>query len=151
MKNVFFLTLLAGVFVLGSCKSTKPVSGSGGSGNAELVETYWRLVELNGKAIGPTPADKREIHITLRKDGNRMEGFAGCNGVGGTYDLKDGNRLSFKNVIGTLMYCADMETETAFTKMLTTIDNYSLSGKQLTLNKARMAPLARFEAVERKK
>jgi heat shock protein HslJ len=40
-----------------------------------------------------------------------------------------------------------MEVETAFHDVLKMVDNYSLSGDRLTLNRARMAPLARFEAV----
>jgi len=30
---------------------------------AELQETYWKLTELMGKSIGPTPADKKEMNI----------------------------------------------------------------------------------------
>jgi heat shock protein HslJ len=46
------------------------------------------------------------------------------------------------------MACAEgMETEQAFNEVLGMVDNYSLNGEQLTLNRARMAPLARFEAV----
>jgi hypothetical protein len=40
-----------------------------------------------------------------------------------------------------------MERETEFLKVFEMADNYSLSGTTLSLNKARMAPLARFEAV----
>jgi heat shock protein HslJ len=42
-----------------------------------------------------------------------------------------------------------METEQEFAKMLEKVDNYSLNGNQMTLNKARMAPLARFEAIKK--
>jgi hypothetical protein len=42
-----------------------------------------------------------------------------------------------------------MEVEDALKKALETADNYSLSGdgKYLSLNRARMAPLARFELI----
>jgi hypothetical protein len=40
-----------------------------------------------------------------------------------------------------------MDVEEAFHEVLRAVDNYSLDGKRLTLNRARMAPLARFEAV----
>jgi hypothetical protein len=39
-----------------------------------------------------------------------------------------------------------MEVEQTFQEALRNADNYSLAGDHLTLNRARMAPLARFEA-----
>ena len=42
-----------------------------------------------------------------------------------------------------------MDVENAFHEALRTADNYSLDGDRLTLNRARMAPLARFEAVKK--
>jgi hypothetical protein len=45
------------------------------------------------------------------------------------------------------MACPNLETETHFFKALQMADNYILNGDTLILNKARMAPLARFEAV----
>jgi hypothetical protein len=33
--------------------------------------------------------------------------------------------------------------------VLKMVDNYTIQGKQLSLNKAKMAPLARFEAVKK--
>lgn len=50
----------------------------------------------------------------------------------------------------TMMACPDMRIERMFLEVLQVADNYSLSGDgQLSLNKARMAPLAQFEIVER--
>ena len=47
-----------------------------------------------------------------------------------------------------MMACPDRrETEAAFMDMLRSIDNFSISDETLSLNRARMAPLARFEAV----
>ena len=42
-----------------------------------------------------------------------------------------------------------MSIETGISKVLETVDNYSLNkeGNILSLNKARMAPLAKFQAV----
>jgi hypothetical protein len=49
----------------------------------------------------------------------------------------------------SMMACLNMEVEEALKKALEMADNYSVSadGKYLSLNRARMAPLARFEAV----
>jgi heat shock protein HslJ len=45
-----------------------------------------------------------------------------------------------------MMACPDMKTEQILAEVLKTVDNYSLSGQRMTLNKARMAPLAVFQA-----
>ena len=46
-----------------------------------------------------------------------------------------------------MMACPDMETETQFYKVLEMVDNYYHNNDTLILNKAKMAPLARFVAV----
>ena len=46
------------------------------------------------------------------------------------------------------MACAaGMEVEQAFHEVLRNADSFALDGDRLVLNRARMAPLARFEAV----
>jgi heat shock protein HslJ len=74
-------------------------------------------------------------------------GFAGCNRIFGKYELTEGNHVSFSGVASTLMACPEMEMEEKVKKALEMVDNYSINGNQLMLAKARMAPLARFEAV----
>ena len=114
--------------------------------NATLAETYWKLTELMGKPV-TTPAGEREIHIILKIQDNRIQGFAGCNSIMGSYELKDGNFIRFRDVASTKMACDDMTIENQFKEILERADNYSILGDNLSLNKARMAPLARFEAV----
>ena len=57
-------------------------------------------------------------------------------------------RIKFSKVFSTQMACADMETESELVKVLEVTDNYSYDGKTLTLNKARMAPLAEFHIIK---
>lgn len=113
--------------------------------DAKLIETYWKLTELNGKAWVSKPG-VRQIHLILKEKDSQIQGFLGCNSVNGTYDLKDGNRILFSKLATTLMACPDMTMEDELKKVLERTDNYSISGNNLSLNKARMAPLARFEA-----
>ena len=115
--------------------------------NAELQETYWKLIELKGKPIPPPAQDSREAHMILKKQDNRLNAFGGCNTLSGVYEMKEGNRIQFSNVISTMMACPDMMVEDEFKKVLGMVDNYSIKGDSLSLNKARMAPLARFAAV----
>jgi heat shock protein HslJ len=138
---LFFPVLLGCSFY--ACNSQKAAASN--PGNAEITETYWRLTELNGKPVGPTPADKKEVHIKLRKNGN-LEAFGGCNGIGGRFELKEGGQISFSNMMGTMIACNELETENKLLEALRVTDNYIHHGKNLMLNKGKKAPLARFEA-----
>jgi len=115
--------------------------------NAELVETYWKLTELMGKPVARPAPGVREMHIILKEQDNRIQAFAGCNNIMGSYELKDGNFISFQGIASTKMACPDMSIENQLLEVLGRTDNYSILGDKLSLNKARMAPLARFEAV----
>ncbi|MBV5327707.1 MAG: META domain-containing protein [Chlorobium sp.] len=115
--------------------------------DATLTETYWKLTEVMGKPLKTSAMQKREAHLILKKDGSRVQGFGGCNTFFGSYGLNPGNRIHFDKIASTMMACPDMETESGFFKVLQMADNYAIQGDKLQLNKARMAPLAKFEAV----
>ncbi len=114
-----------------------------------LTETYWKLIELMGNKIGPTPQDRREPHLMLKTENNRVAGYANCNNLMGSYQLFSNSRITFSQMASTQMACPDMATEQQFVKALTTADSYVLKGDTLILNRARMASLARFVAVRR--
>ncbi len=114
---------------------------------AALFAPSWRLVELMGRPV-PKPADGPPApSLIFEKDGT-MHGFAGCNSFGGAYEYKEGSRLSFSKIAATMMACLDMTVETEFLKVLGEVDSCYVDEQKLSLNKARMAPLARFEAVK---
>ena len=111
-----------------------------------VTERYWKLVELNGR---PLPKLDRKPWLILREADRRMNGFGACNRFTGSYKLDAAaSRLRFGQIATTSMACiSGMDVEQAFYEVLRNADNYSLTGDHLTLNRARMAPLARFEAV----
>ncbi len=111
-----------------------------------ITEKYWKLVELRGQ---PVPALDREPHLILKAEDGRVSGFGGCNGFVGGYTLDEAtSRIRFGQLASTMMACdKGMDVEQRFHEVLQEVDNYSLSGDRMTLNRARMAPLARFEAV----
>ncbi len=111
-----------------------------------ITEKYWKLVELNGQ---PVPALEREPHLILKGEGGRVTGYGGCNSFAGTYTLDEAaSRIRFAPLVSTERACAEgMEVEMAFHDVLSRADNFSLNGDHMTLNRARMAPLARFEVV----
>ena len=141
LNNLAVFALVA--LVVMGCKSSAPASSVP---DASLVETYWKLTELMGQPVPAPRPDTREVHIIL-KNGNRLQGFAGCNNIMGSFEVKNEFSITFSGVASTLMACPDMTTEDNLKKVLEQVDNYTIRGNSLSLNKARMAPLARFEAV----
>ena len=147
MSNAGFILcfILCGMFTafLSGCKTSTHLSNGA---DASLVETYWKLTELMGQPVSRPEPNKKEAHIILKSD-NRLQGFAGCNNIMGAYELKNEFSLTFSDVASTLMACPEMKTEDALKEVLEQTDNYTIKGNTLSLNKARMAPLAKFEAV----
>lgn len=135
------------VFTMGACKTNL----SGVKKEPEgITEKYWKLIEINGQPVVPDESVKREAFIILKDEGNLVNGNGGCNTLSGTYEIdRTTNRIKFSQMASTMMACLNMEIENQLKRTLEMADNYSLSadGKYLSLNRARMAPLARFELV----
>jgi heat shock protein HslJ len=150
MKSLKYPTLMLCFLSLASCSIFKKSSTSQTDNNMKsnvITDRKWKLVELAGKPV----ADKingKEPFILLQKSDNRYSASGGCNGLGGTFTLLEHGRIKFSQGMSTMMACEHMEIENGLNKALVTADNYSLSGDNLSLNKARMAPLARFKAVK---
>ena len=113
-----------------------------------LTGKKWILKELNGVTITDTSSnpDHKPIFLEFKDSAKTINGFGGCNGYGGNYELTEGNRIQFSQVVSTMMACENTETEVKLFKVYETADNYFCDGKKLQLNKAKMAPLAVFEA-----
>src|SRR5687768_11112798 len=69
-----------------------------------LENTHWRLVQVAGQPPAITPADRAEPYFILMSDGRQMQGFSGCNRMGGPYET-DGRGLKFGAVRSTKMAC----------------------------------------------
>ena len=130
----------------------KPVTGSAAGAytltkldQQSIEEKYWKLTQLNGQAIHFS--GNKEPYMILKSSDSTVKGFAGCNGFGGHFERKAGNRIQFSKMISTMMACSDLALEQQFMQVLNKADNYSQHGDTLYLNKARMAPLAQFVAV----
>lgn len=111
-----------------------------------ITDTKWELIQLMGKPIKSSTKEKI-FYLEFFKEGN-IAAFAGCNGIGGKFVLGDFNRITFSNLQSTLKACNDMEAEKQLTEVLQKADNYTIRGNKLSLNKAKMAPLAIFTNVE---
>lgn len=108
-----------------------------------FTDTKWTLVRIMDKDVADSNA-----FISFATDENRVFGNAGCNNFSGTYELRDGNQFSLSPLAATKKMCVDMSIEDQFLTLLGKVDNYTIKGNQLTLQKAKTAPLAVFNAVE---
>lgn len=143
MKNPsHYLLALFLIIITTSCMSK---SGAPSQSPNDITEKTWRLVELNGKPIA-LKNPKSNPHFSLNMKEMRYEGNGSCNGIGGTFEIKpEIMHIKFNQGMSTMMACDDLDTEQLFVKALLAADNYTVSGTTLSLNKARMAPLAKFE------
>lgn len=130
----------------------QPVTGSLSAHYVLSKDSYailgrrWRLVELNGKPVLMDSTMAKEPFLTLDDKEDRVSGNTSCNNFSGHFEVGPLNRIHFSKMASTRMACRNMETERDFLKMLETVDNFTVSADEFTLNKARMAPLAKFKS-----
>ncbi|MFG6685454.1 META domain-containing protein [Mariniflexile sp. HNIBRBA6329] len=137
------LNIFAILMLFTSCHTSKTATATASKEITSIENIRWKLVTLMGKDV----SDKNAF-ITFSRDDDKVFGNGSCNNFNGTYQIKEGNQITLSKIAATLMACIDMDVETQFIEVLEKADNYSLNRGTMTLNKARMAPLAIFEAVE---
>lgn len=142
-KTAFFVLI---AMVITSCNSTKNTTTE--TKDNSITEKYFKLITLEGKTVTMAENQEREIFFTLRTEGNKVTGFAGCNSFSGEYTIEEGNRIRFKNMAITMMAYPDVAVNEAdFLEVFELADNYTIVNDVLSLNVGRRAPLAVFEAV----
>jgi copper homeostasis protein (lipoprotein) len=110
-----------------------------------LRNTYWKLIELNGKAVN-THEGRREAHMILAASEDQLRGHGGCNRFSGGFTLDD-ETISFGAMVMTEMGCVEgNDTELAFMNALSHTDRYAIGGQVLRLYQGDTL-LATFEAV----
>lgn len=144
-KRFLTIAFVITALLLNACTAIKTSDDEIRTKHADIIEKYWKLTEVNGEPINKET--NREPHIILKGIDNRVNGTGGCNGFSGHYELKDKNRIAFSNIAITEMACPNMEVEDKMLMVLQTADSYVVKNDTLILNRAKMAPLARFEAV----
>jgi uncharacterized lipoprotein YbaY/heat shock protein HslJ len=121
----------------GSCDPAVP---------AELRDTYWKLLEVDGRQVA-APEGGPEAHLILATEESRVTGHAGCNRFFGSFEVS-GDRLGFSALGSTMMACPEgMQTERAFLQALGEANRYAISRQILTLFADDRA-LARLEAAD---
>ena len=115
--------------------------------NSPIMEKYWKLIEINNRAVNPPDEGGREAHMILKAVDNRVTGNSGCNSFFGSYELAGSNNISIKNIGATKMACQDMDTEFELFKLLEVADKFTVREDTLVLGKANEAPQAKVIAV----
>lgn len=116
--------------------------------DAEIEDITWELVEMDGGKVEYGKEDTPAYLILTSSEG-RVSGNLGCNNFFGTYVLEEGLRIRFSPLGATMMACPNMGTEDRLNEILQLADNYTIHKGRLSLNKARMAPLAVFKSVKK--
>lgn len=117
--------------------------------DAPLVNTYWRIVQMQGEAT-TVVAGRREPHIVLKQagEGSSYAATVGCNQLVGKFESSDAT-LAFKGAASTRMACppplADMEWRLQQT--LEQARRWQRKGNTLVLEDEQGKVLALLEAV----
>lgn len=140
MKSPFIVSLIFLSMLIFSCKSKT----SSNRTMTDITGKTWKLVEINGSPLS-LKHKKNTPYFSLNRTEKRYSGHGGCNGISGTFEISPkSNTIKFNQGISTMIACEDLETEKQFTDALLQADNYSVEGNTLSINKAKMAPLAKF-------
>jgi putative lipoprotein len=141
------------MMMLKHVSSNTAMSGSAAAAGAQIAQaadeplrdTYWKLIELEGKPVAAAE-QQREAHLVFHAKDSRITGSGGCNRLMGRY-MVDGSSIHFKGVASTMMACLHgMDTEQAFVGVLNRVVSWKISGKQLELLGSGDALLGKFEA-----
>ncbi len=106
-----------------------------------MANTYWKLVELNGKKVYETKiwqkmapeisSSIRELHMII-KQGGLLSGFSGCNKFSGQV-IFDEDNIRIGPLMSSRTACPAIEMESHFHKLLAKANNYLIKGESLEL------------------
>ena len=120
-----------------------------GKADTALVNTYWRIVRLDGQPIAAAPG-RREPHLLLKNaDGKATySATVGCNTLLGGYS-RQGDALRFTGSASTMMACPPelRQREQALASALARTTQWLGQGQTLQFRDAQGHETAAFEAV----
>jgi heat shock protein HslJ len=125
--------LILTIFLVASCSAT---------GHEQLIsmpersleDTAWILETIFDNGSIRSLIDGTQI--SLRFEGGKVQGFAGCNGYGGSYDIQR-ERLSISPLDITEQLCTEppgiVEQETNYIELLTEVETFEWNTNMLNL------------------
>jgi putative lipoprotein len=138
--------------VLGEAQRTevalmlRRIGGPDQASDEPLENTYWKLIRLGDTPVAAAEK-QREPHLILHPASRRVSALGGCNRITGSFE-REGDRLTFGRMAGTLMACPDgMATEKLFIDTLERTGRFRIARRHLELLDAAGNVLADLEAV----
>jgi heat shock protein HslJ len=110
MRPMLLAMIVVLPFSLGACGSM----AAGGDLATTVEGRVWTAEAIGGKDVGDG------TKVTLKIEGARVSGKAGCNGYGGPVEIH-GDRIKFGAIFSTKMACMGsgvMEQESRYLKLL---------------------------------
>ena len=104
----------------------------GGKKVAALEDTAWKLSKMEGIPTEALTAEADSFTLMFDAADTLLSGRTNCNRIFGKY-VHEGDKLDMGNLGMTRMACPDMQYEIRFTKMLSEVDRYEISGSTLKL------------------
>ena len=144
MRIAFLLSMVIFLFLVSSCSTARKVNSV-----TQLTGHYWKLVEINGKALSDAQLAREPFIIFSDVDG-RVSGNSSCNHFFGNYTLAANKQLTIGQIGATKMACPDMSIEQELFQLLPQVRNYERNGESLMLKNAGSDILARFVLGEKK-
>lgn len=133
MKLITFIS--AGTFIVLSAfvmkKTACPAGREKNTQTSSLYDTKWILKQIN------TDAGREEVmtqaFIKFNQENKSAGGNGSCNVFGSNFsEIKD--KISFKNIFSTKMYCEGVQqTEDAFFKQLERVNRFEIKDRTLLL------------------
>ncbi|WP_300722228.1 META domain-containing protein [uncultured Alistipes sp.] len=104
----------------------------GGKKVAALEDTAWKLSKMEGIPTEAITAEADSFTLMFDAADTLLSGRTNCNRIFGKY-VHEGDKFDMGNLGMTRMACPDMQYEIRFTKMLSEVDRYEISGSTLKL------------------
>ena len=146
LKKIIIVTaMLAIIFLIAGCQSTKPVVAVASGGSEMLYRNQWNLTELEGKAVVIT-AGIQPYLLFFPGQVNTVSGSTGCNKLNGSFVLSDANSMTFSPLATTKMACVGDNVESKFLEVLGKVNSWAIINNQLLLKNGKVI-LAKLNAV----
>ncbi len=131
MKKIF--PLLISLFLLSACGTSKKSSSMYGKKDDSALNAQWFLQDESGENVMGLQGKPVTLEFHY-DDGNKANGFAGCNQYGTHFTLQ-GSALSFDNTYASEMACPNLKLEQNYFSNLKEVNNYKIDGNNLYLYK----------------
>lgn len=146
MRKLIQLGFAVLMLSISACQSTPEANAEESTSTAELRNTLWKLIVLDGQAI-QTPEGQRMASLTLNAEESRARIATACNSGSAGFTVNE-KSIKFGAIMSTKMGCAPeaMNQETAFFKAIGATARFEIKGETLELYDANNKLLARLHS-----